>query len=428
MKRIILYFAGVVALGSLSACGKVGANSGAKPTSFTLTANSATDHKLNRLKSVAEANPKSAKAYNELGSALMQKGRETNELDWYDRARSAFEKASQIDPKDSASLRNLAWAWTMYHDFPEAIKYAKRAIAIDPGDHLAYGVLVDSNLELGRYPRAVEAAQKMVDLRPGLASYSRASQIRWIHGDVKGAIWMMQRALEAGGPYAENSAWARTQLGDMYFKSGNTRAAEQEYEAVRATMPEYRHALAGMARVRSTQAKFPEAIRLWQKAMRGRPNITYVIELGDLYTKLGEKESAERQYARVEELIAEHTAHGIGGDELIQAMYYLDRNISTDKALELARSEIEHHTTVQAYTTLAWAYHKNGKDQEATTAIAKALSMRTQDALLYYRAARIYAAAGDAGRAKKFANFAASLNPNFHTLLADDARRMALGK
>nr|MBA3727423.1 tetratricopeptide repeat protein [Armatimonadota bacterium] len=264
MKRILSYTTGVAILASLYACGKVAADHVADPTSFQLTASSEGDHKLNRLKSVVEANPKSAKAYNELGSALMQKGRETNELDWYDRAKSAFEKASQIEPKDPVSLRNLAWAWTMYHDFPQAMKYANMAIAIDPGDHLAYGVLVDSYLELGRYPHAVEAAQKMVDLRPDLASYARASQIRWIHGDVRGAIWMMQKAVAAGGPYAENSAWSRTQLGDMYFKSGNMKAAQQEYEAVRRAMPGYPHALAGMARIRAAQKKYPDAIALWK--------------------------------------------------------------------------------------------------------------------------------------------------------------------
>ncbi|MBA3727037.1 MAG: hypothetical protein H0W86_11465, partial [Armatimonadetes bacterium] len=154
----------------------------------------------------------------------------------------------------------------------------------------------------------------------------------------------------------------------------------------------------------------------------------YVIELGDIYTLLGKKADAERQYARVDDLIQEHRDHGIGGDELILATYYLDRGLFPQRALELAEAEIRNHTTVQAYTTLAWAQHKNGKNQEAVKTIEKALSMKTQDALMFYRSAKIYAAAKDTGRARKLANFAISLNPHFHSLFADDARRLALGR
>ena len=45
-------------------------------------------------------------------------------------------------------------------------------------------MVVDANNELGRYPQALKATQQMVNLRPNLASLSRVSYERELHGDL----------------------------------------------------------------------------------------------------------------------------------------------------------------------------------------------------------------------------------------------------
>ena len=42
------------------------------------------------------------------------------------------------------------------------------------------------------YADALHTVQTMVDMRPDLSSYSRASYVRELHGDVTGAIEAMQ--------------------------------------------------------------------------------------------------------------------------------------------------------------------------------------------------------------------------------------------
>ena len=50
-----------------------------------------------------------------------------------------------------------------------------------------------SLMEQGRLAEAAEAYQKMIDLKPFYQSYTRAAHLRWLKGDLDGAIEMMQR-------------------------------------------------------------------------------------------------------------------------------------------------------------------------------------------------------------------------------------------
>src|SRR5213592_4088610 len=93
------------------------------------------------------------------------------------------------------------------HQFREALALGRQAHALQPQRPLVYGVIGDAQIELGQYDDAVQTFQQMVDLRPDLSSYSRVSYARELHGDVEGAIEAMQKAVEAGSPAAENTAW-----------------------------------------------------------------------------------------------------------------------------------------------------------------------------------------------------------------------------
>src|SRR5204862_7099699 len=91
------------------------------------------------------------------------------------------------------------------------------------------GVIVDAEVELGRYDEAAESAQQMVDRRPSLASFSRISYLRELHGDTTGALTAMTQAAAAGSGSAADTAYVRTLIGDLHLNAGRLDDAEAQY-------------------------------------------------------------------------------------------------------------------------------------------------------------------------------------------------------
>src|SRR5690606_32277827 len=106
------------------------------------------------------------------------------------------------------------------HQFRDAFEAARQGLAISEYNAGIWGAMVDAQVELGNYAEAVKACDRMLSLRPDLRSYSRASYLRQIHGDNRGAIDAMKMATESGVPGIEATEWARVQLGDLYYNTG----------------------------------------------------------------------------------------------------------------------------------------------------------------------------------------------------------------
>ena len=62
------------------------------------------------------------------------------------------------------------------------------------------GVVVDADIELGRYPAARAAIERLLRQRPDLASYSRASYYLELHGRTAAARRALVQATQAGAP------------------------------------------------------------------------------------------------------------------------------------------------------------------------------------------------------------------------------------
>src|SRR5207253_9237219 len=123
--------------------------------------------------------------------------------------------------------------------FVAALDWGRRARRLDPASSRALGVIGDAEIELGRYPDALSSVQQMVDLRPDLSSYARVSYARELFGDVPGAIEAMQKAVEAGGPVPENSAYTRVLLGNLYLNAGRPPQPDREYRRELFEYPGY---------------------------------------------------------------------------------------------------------------------------------------------------------------------------------------------
>jgi tetratricopeptide (TPR) repeat protein len=307
----------------------------------------------------------------------------------------------------------MAWVCGGRHEFAASSEWARKALALDPKQHAAYGLLGDAAMETGDYEAAFEHLQKMLALRPDVSSYSRAARLMYLTGDTRKATWLMRKAIAAGAPHAENTAWCRAQLALMLWHTGALLPAEQALEAALKQTPDNLHLLAAMGQVKASRKEYRAAIRYYEKAVAIAPQHEALVALGDLYALTGRKDEAEKQFARVEQLLHSHQPGGAhGGMEL--ARFYADHDRHLREALAMAEADFKAHPDVFGADTLAWCYFKNGRPEDAGKIIRKALRLGTPDARILFHAGMIAAKRGDRAGAQQYLYQALSLNPYFH--------------
>jgi tetratricopeptide (TPR) repeat protein len=380
------------------------------------------DRQLRAARSIIERQPSEAAGYNLLAAAYMQKAREAEDFDINFKAEEALERSLKLAPDNYDGLKLRAKVLLTLHRFEQALEVARRAQSINPRDHDNYGAMTDALVELGDYPAAVEAAQRMVDLRPDTASYSRVSYLRWLHGDTAGSIEMMRLAAEAAGPNdPEKKAWCYVQLGDALLNSGRRAEAEREFDRALYLFPDYGAALAAKARARVAAGDLEGAMQIYLREHEAGADADTALALGDLYMRLGRSEEAAKFYSVFEALEPKNAAAENDMHHLV--VYWTDHDKNLDEALRLARQERARRSDIYTCDALAWALYRKGLHEEAKAAMDEALRLGTRDPRLHYHAGMIARALGDRPAAAKHLRLALEINPAFDTLLADDARR-----
>ncbi|MDQ3707059.1 MAG: tetratricopeptide repeat protein [Chloroflexota bacterium] len=380
-----------------------------------------TDRVIGDMQARLKSEPGDYQALASLGVAYQQKARETNDPAYYAEAEKSFQQALSIKPDDYNSLAGMGALELSRHNFKSALDWGNKATKVLPNKAYAYGVIGDAHIELGNYDQAVAAFQKMVDLRPDLSSYSRVSYARELHGDVEGAIQAMQQAVTAGGPAAENTAWCRVQLGNLYFNSNRLDEAEKAYSEALGGYPGFLHAQAGLAQVKWARGDTAGAIDLYKQATASVPLPQYIAALGDLYTSTGDKQAAAEQYELVEYI---YDLQGKGGVvvDIERAAFYADHDIQLAEALQLAQAAAADRNDVHTLDTLAWALYKNGRYDEALSTQQRALRLGTRNATFYYHLGMIQNALGEEDQARVSLGIALDINPNFSPIYSPQAR------
>src|SRR5438034_3266271 len=128
------------------------------------------------------------------------------------------------------------------------------------------------------------SAQKMMNLRPDAAAYSRVAYLRALHGDLAGAIAAMRVAVKAANPAnPENASWYRVHLGVELMSAGQRIEAEREFDIALKILPGYHLALAAKGRARTGAGDLEAAVEFYRQAQQRVPLPDYAIALGDLY-------------------------------------------------------------------------------------------------------------------------------------------------
>ena len=375
---------------------------------------------IGKAQAAADARPLDPESQAQLGFAFLQAARETADPTDYGRAAIAFNRALALDPANVDALIGEGSLALSRHEFRSALAIGRKALALNTSIASSYGIVADAQIELGQYDAATGTVQKMVNLRPDIASYSRVSYVRELHGDMDGAIQSMEMAVSAAGPATENTEYVRVQLGNLYFAVGRLDDAQATYERSLAALPSYRFALAGLARVDAARGDLPAAIALYQQATTQVPLPELLIGLGEALQAAGRTAEAADQYALVEAEQQLFAANGVRTD-LEMASFFADHGDPT-RALALARAAYRERPSVLGADTLAWALYRAGRSREAAPYVTQSLRLGTQSSRILYHAGMIEIALGEIDAARIHLRRALALNPAFSPL---DAPRAA---
>ncbi|MEU8592382.1 tetratricopeptide repeat protein [Streptomyces globisporus] len=363
--------------------------------------------------------PKDAGGWAALGMAYVQQARSTADPATYDRADKALRTSLRVQAEDNTDAEIAMGALAAArHDFPTALRWARKATASGPYSSSAYGVLADAYTQLGRYDEADEAVQKMTDLRPDAASLARASYAFELKGDTDRARALMQRSLAAAATRADTS-FAQNVLATLDLQDAAPRAALARTNTGLRAAPGDSALLETRARAHMALGNTAEAIADYRAAIAIAPLPHYLLGLGELEQSLGHREQADKQYTllRAQDRIREAAGDPADTDAILFEADHGDPR----RAVTMAEQTLRTRPFVAVHDAYAWALHRAGRDSEARPQADKALITGARSALFRYHRAVIHYALGDSEAARRDLTEALR-EPAFHPLHADAAR------
>ncbi|MFY9587414.1 MAG: tetratricopeptide repeat protein [Actinomycetota bacterium] len=359
--------------------------------------------------------PNDANAWAALGSAYVEEARLTGDPRNYPKAEDAIRRSLSITTDGNFGARYaMAVLAAARHDFRTALTWGERARTINPHNAAIHGIIGDALNELGRYPEAFESFQRMLDLRPGIGAYARASYAWELQGNIANAQRALDLALQAAST-PKDGAFATFYLGELAWTNGRVAEAERWYRESLAHDPSSTSAIQGLASVAGARGDFAEALRLSEKAVATSLSTHDAAELGDLYAAAGDSVSAQRQGERFRELVALYKANGVDTN-LEVALYSADRNVDLADGLAAARAEWSRRQSIHVADALAWSLYANGRYREALAYSKQALHLGTRSALFQFHKGMIERALGMRAAARADLKRAMKINPNFSFL------------
>jgi len=303
-----------------------------------------------------DEDPDAYQNHNRLALAYTQRARETANSDYYDRALDALDVSFDLAPNNFQARKLVVWAQLGQHEFAKALEGATELQRIAPDDLLVYGLLTDAHIELGNYAEAEEAAQWMLNLRPGnIPGLTRAAYLRELFGDIDGAIDLMATAYPAiQRRETEDRAWTLTHLAHLELERGRNERAETMLAEALALFPDYHYALANLAKVRTAQGRLSEAVELLRKRYAIAPHPENLYELAVALERSGGSDEAAPLF---ESFVANALAESKGWDNANRELIAYLVDVDPAQALSIARREIDRRSDVFTLDAYAWALH-----------------------------------------------------------------------
>lgn len=347
--------------------------------------------------------------YNDLATAYARRARETADAQFYTKADEALRKSFAIAPDNFEGRKATAFLQLERHEYARALESATKLNKTMPDDIAVYGFLVEANIELGNDQDAIAAAQWMLDLRPGNSGgLIHAAYLRELHGNLVGALELMQTAFEATPPSeSSDRVWMLTQISHLQLLNGDLATAELSAEKALQIFPTSHYALAALAQVRLAQRRYDDAASILRQRYEIAPHTENLYALGEAQELAGRHEEAQASFAKFETMArAEMDRADNSNHELVA--YYVDHAHAPEKALDVARRELARRHDIFTVDSYAWALSASGDYAEANRQMQWVLAIGCKDPAVLYHAGAISLHLQETTKAQAYLKEAAS--------------------
>jgi Tfp pilus assembly protein PilF len=368
----------------------------------------------------------------ELAGQYLQRYRERGDIDDVIRAQAMAQRSLAIMPRNIAAISELAAVNLTLHRFRAALTYADELQPYDPTAAPFLALRANLLMELGEYRAAAATLRRIgpADARNVAAETARARYFE-LTGNLRGARALLADAMSQADAHidepAQSRAWYHFRAGELAFNAGDVTAAIDDERAALTIFPTYNLALKDLAKFELAEHHEREALAA---AVAGAQVTPFAETLGyeaDAQAALGDRRAAA--ITREEIFAIERLGNAYHVNDRLLAVYYADHHLRANDALTIARREVGvRGDEIYAQDTLAWAAAMAGRWAEARAAAQRATRLGTEDPVLQYHAAIIALRTGHQAEGWARLRRALALNPQFHPVYADDARRRLAAK
>ncbi|MFJ6437577.1 tetratricopeptide repeat protein [Streptomyces sp. NPDC091416] len=383
----------------------------------TAAAPGAADLALATARERTERYPREAAVWSDLARAEVEQARVTLDASRLDAADKALRTSLALREKDNyAAVTGQGLVANARHEFAEGRDFGLRATRMAPDRADGYAVLADAQIQLGDYPAARAAVQRLLDIAPAGAAYSRAAYDLETNGRPADAAIALQRAVDSAST-ADERAFAEARLGDLAWSRGAVDRAERHYRLALDAVPGHPYGEAGLARVSASRGDTAKALGMYRELTGRTPLPQFLAEA----VELGGGARVRTETAALDAQVRLLRASGGAVDPHL-ALYVADHG-DPDVAVELMRGEWKRARSVIVADALGWALHRAGHDSEAVGYARRAARTGWDNALFRYHRGAIERALG-LPEGPRHLREALALNPHFSPYHAPLARRL----
>lgn len=274
----------------------------------------------------------------------------------YERAEALAEQSVRMAPSNAEVFVARARARTTFHRFADALNDLDVAQQLSADADLLNCERAAILQALGCYDEALDIRQAAAERRPSFETIGALAGLRAELGEVETAERL---CLEARSRYRSVSPFPLAvldfQLGRMCMDTGQLDDARTRFVAALRRVPAYAPAEGHLAEVEADSGEVEAAVARLHPLAASSDDPDYAAQLARILNEMGRTEESCHWFklagARYDELIARHPE--AFADHA--AEFWLAAGADPDKALRLARMNLDIRKTPRAYDLLACA-------------------------------------------------------------------------